>query len=430
MKTTMLFRRLASWQFAAALILAGSFASSVHAGPKPPIFNSVNNDSDILGVAHDTDTLLVNPWGLTTGTDGNLHVCDNGTGYAAIYGPGGAVLTGSGTLFKIPQAAVTSGTVGSPSGVDIDLYSIYSTTATNDFVITSGTVSMPAHYLYCTEDGAIEGSREKVDPTSAVIGSDQSTAGAGYTGIALSWATSGTSPVLHHQLYAANFAKGKIDVFSSSFGLVTLSSTSNFTDPNPPAISATGVGLSWSPFNIHRLDYKLGKDTVRRLLVAYALHSSVGNPMNDIPGAANGYLALYTPEGAFVRDLVLTSGTTPHAWDLDSPWGIAVSHTAISKLAAPIVILVGNHGDGVINAFSFDPKFPLLSGIHLGTLLNDEQLPLAFDGLWALHFGPKRISIKDYLEDPADLIEDRDNLYFSAGILAEKHGLVGKIILP
>jgi uncharacterized protein (TIGR03118 family) len=427
MKTTMLFRRLASWQLAAVLTLAGGSAFAA-----PTAFISYNNDSDILGVAQYADPLLVNPWGVTTGVEGSLRVSDNETGVASIYGPLGAIQSGSfggdtAHSYTIPQAAFTSGTVGSPTGVDVNLFAILNGSNSDDFPITSGTSTGSSRYLYCTEDGVIAGYRDSVNLNSAVIGTDQSTSDpattAGYTGIALSWAdvASGSTTKLSHQLYAANFRQGIIQVFNNSFQLQTLSGTDTFTDPAPPAVPAGAPdGASWSPFNIHRLDFKKGGDTERRLLVVYALHTAA-LPMNDIPGAGFGYADIYYTNGAFDRRLVGAGGA------LNSPWGVAVSHKSLGKLAAPLVIFLGNHGDGQINAYSFDPKFPALTGVHLGTMRNDEGNPLAFDGLWALHFGTEKITLAKYLADPADLTEDIKDFYFSAGLLDGTHGLLGRI---
>jgi len=425
MKTTLLFRRgLAFWQLLAALTLTGGAAFAA-----PTVFNSYNIDSDILGVAHDTDPLLINPWGLTTGVEGNLRVSDDGTGFSTIYGQEGALLSNTSGMLSthsiaIPQSMVTTGTTGSPTGVDVNLNSLLDPTLATDFPITDGTTSS-SHYLYCTEDGAVEGYRDTVNLDSAIIGNDQSTAGAGYTGIALSWVfTSSTTP-LAHQLYAANFAKGKIDVFNSSWGLVALTGSDTFTDPSPPNVpSSAPVGSSWSPFNIHRVDYVSGKGkSERRLLVVYALHNAVTAPLNDIPGAGYGYADLFDPDGAFVMRFINANK------DLNSPWGIAVAHGDLGKFKAPLVIFVGNHGDGGIHAYAFDPKFSDLD-IELGTLKNDEGNALAFDGLWALHFGTHKITFKEYMADPSDLTEDRDKFFFSAGIVGETHGLVGRIYIP
>lgn len=397
----------------AALTLTGGAAVAA-----PTFFESVNNDSDITGVAHDTDPLLVDPWGVTTGPEGNLHVSDEGSGVSTLYGPAGSLLITSGTHSITIAPASVSGTIGTPTGVDVNEKAILDSTLANDFTISASGTSGPSKYLYCTEDGAIEGFNEKVDPNSAVIGAT-ATPPAGYTGMALSWVS--ISGTLNHQLYAANFAQGKVDVYDTSFGLLASGAEFSATPPAVPASAPTGA--AWSPFNIHRVDFKHGKaGTERRLLVTYALH--LANSLTCITGAGYGYADLYDTNGNLDRRLVGAGGL------LDAPWGVAVAHDGLGKLKAPIVIFIGNHGDGEINAYSFDPTFPLLTGVHLGTLKNDQGNPLAFDGLWTLHFGTKKITLAEFLADPADLTEDKKDLYFSAGLLDGTHGLVGRIFIP
>ncbi len=65
-------------------------------------------------------------------------------------------------------------------------------------------------------------------------------------------------------------------------------------------------------------------------------------------------------------------------------------------------MLVGNFGDGKINAFN--PT----TGAFLGTL-DSSGTPLSIDGLWALHEGPDGTVI------------------FSSGPDGESHGLIGVI---
>jgi uncharacterized protein (TIGR03118 family) len=224
---------------------------------------------------------------------------------------------------------------------------------------------------------------------------------------------------------------GTIDVFNNLFELVPPSGTNTFTDPAPPAVPAGApAGSTWSPFNIKNADFpgKVvdGKPTVlRRLVVAYALHSGTSSPLNDIPGLGYGYVNTFTPEGVFVKHLI------PVGDHLDSPWGMAVSHHQIAHFPSPSVLLVGNHGDGTINAYAFTPGIPALDGFHLGTLVKDHEGNfLAFGNLWALHFGPKKISADEYNATRAVLDEDNKNLYFSAGIVGETRGLVGRILFP
>jgi len=421
----MLFRRLpASWQMAAILTLAGGVA---FAAPKPPIFTSYNAVSDILGVAHETDPALVNPWGIAIGQiDGDLRVADDGTGVATIYKPDGGLVTGT-TPLIIP--AVTGNGPGSPTGVAENYSAFVIKTDTNDFDITSGTSTAPAHYLFATEDGGIVGYRSIVSSSTGILA--VSSAGAGYTGVALSYVATGIGHdiKLHHQLYATDFAEGKIDVYDSQFGVVTLASGA-FAPP--ASLAAPPAGLSWSPFNIKSVDFN-GKDPVthkpgvqRRLVVAYALHSATSNVLNDVPGAGYGYVDSFYPDGTRVA----AGPVIPPYHDLNSPWAIAVSHHPYAGFPALGVLLVGNHGDGTIHAYAFQPGI-VGDGFSLGSLVKDTNgTKLAFDGLWALHFGAAAISVADFSINFAVLDEDVKNLYFSAGLLGETHGLVGDIYHP
>ncbi|HEX4084293.1 MAG TPA: TIGR03118 family protein [Chthoniobacteraceae bacterium] len=405
----------------ASLTVIAGVALSAHAKEQPK-FVSQNNDSDILGVANYTDQLCVNPWGIASGTDGGAHVAENGAGAETTYG-GEGQLDATGSDAKVIPS-VSGSDPGTPTGIDENLFAILTGTA-NDFPIISGSVTVSSRYLYCTEDGAIAGSNTAVGSRDAIIGTE--IAGAGYTGIALSWsgtgaAASGTEGTLQHRLYAANFAQGRVDVFDDQFNLLTLSGSAPFAE-TPPAVTGTVGGAAWSPFNIHRLDFKVKGKTFRYLMVAYALHTA-GAPMNDIPGPGNGYIDLYTPDGAFVTRLVSPGGA------LNSPWGLAVAHSPKElDLDAPVAVLVGNHGDGTINAIAVVPGFFDLTK-NLGQLHGAYGDPLAFDDLWALHFGAKQAPKASALvADPADLTEDVKHLYFSAGIVEEQRGLVGTISL-
>jgi uncharacterized protein (TIGR03118 family) len=75
-------------------------------------------------------------------------------------------------------------------------------------------------------------------------------------------------------------------------------------------------------------------------------------------------------------------------------------------------LLVGNFGDGLINAYS-----EVNSGqfVHAGKLRTADDRPLAIDGLWALQFGQGGNNA------PAG------TLFFTAGPDGEQHGLFGQI---
>ncbi|HEY0580020.1 MAG TPA: TIGR03118 family protein, partial [Candidatus Nitrosocosmicus sp.] len=72
-------------------------------------------------------------------------------------------------------------------------------------------------------------------------------------------------------------------------------------------------------------------------------------------------------------------------------------------------ILVGNFGDGRINAFTTSGKF-------LGQLRGAHHHILSIDGLWAIMFPPATSTI------------DQKRLYFNAGPNDETHGLFGYLL--
>jgi len=427
MKTTQLVRRrLASWQLIAALALTGGAAFGAS-------YSSYNLDSDIPGVARQTDPLLINPWGLVSGILDGLHVSDEGTGVSTLYGPNDGTLgyftSTSGSTHSIAIPTVSGTAV--PTGVADNQRSLI-LSSSDDFVITSGSVSGPSRFIYCTEDGLVAGYNPSVDVSAAVTGTDLSSTGAGFTGCALS--LSGTSPGAlskRHHLFLADFAQDTVEVLDDTFTPVTLSDSNAFVDPDLPAAPA---GYTWSPFNVHTLDY-FGRAASESeplafrhlLIVTYALQSTSTMPLNDVPvvgGTSYGVAAIFKTDGTFLRNLSAPG-------QLCSPWGVAVSHHALPGFGAPIVVFIGNHGNGTISAYGIDPRFPDLT-TYLGVVTKDAARdPLVFDGLWALRFGVFPVSFKDYIAtDGCDLFEDTRYFFFSAGILNEEHGLVGRILYP
>jgi hypothetical protein len=72
-------------------------------------------------------------------------------------------------------------------------------------------------------------------------------------------------------------------------------------------------------------------------------------------------------------------------------------------------LLVGNFGDGHINAFD------AVTGSHLGRLKDPDGEPIKIDGLWALRVG-------NGTHGGAS-----DTVYFTAGLFGETHGLFGSL---
>jgi uncharacterized protein (TIGR03437 family) len=111
-------------------------------------------------------------------------------------------------------------------------------------------------------------------------------------------------------------------------------------------------------------------------------------------------VAIFDLEGNLVQHLA--SGGA-----LNAPWGVAVAGANFGSFSNDI--LVGNFGDGLINAFN--PT----TGTMVGTIQDVSGNPIQNSGLWAIQFGNGGNG------------GDPNALYFAAGIAGEKHGLVGSI---
>jgi uncharacterized protein (TIGR03118 family) len=92
---------------------------------------------------------------------------------------------------------------------------------------------------------------------------------------------------------------------------------------------------------------------------------------------------------------------------LNSPWGLAVAPKKFGEFSS--ALLVGNFGDGHINAYN--PE----DGEFLGTLRTPDEKPIVIDGLWALDFGN------------GGKAGPLNTLFFTAGIQHEQHGLFGSV---
>jgi uncharacterized protein (TIGR03118 family) len=95
---------------------------------------------------------------------------------------------------------------------------------------------------------------------------------------------------------------------------------------------------------------------------------------------------------------------------LNSPWGLAIAPSSFGKFAGDL--LVGNFGDGAINAF-------VLSGNNTATFVGQlpgvDGKPLTINGLWALTPGNGGQG------------GDVNTIYFSAGPGDESNGLFGAL---
>jgi len=311
-----------------------------------------------------TDPSLVNPWGMALGLNSAIWISANGAGMAASYDGKGQLVSPNFVTIPTPGK---SGGKSSPTGV--------ATNGTDGFVITAGGTSAPSTELFSTEDGTIAAWNSTVNPTTAVIAIDNSAKGAVYKGLAIGFNESGAL------LFATNFSAGTVDVFDSKFQPVHKGDM--FKDPQLPK--------GYAPFGIAAIN--------GQIYVTYALQNDDGD--DDVPGAGHGYVDVFDMDGKLDKRFA-------KAGQLNSPWGMAW---------APLqgfggfnnALLVGNFGDGIINAFDFD------SGEFLGAVSDSSGKAIRIPGVWGLMFG---LGVAN---------GSTSAVYFTAGIGGEQHGLFGTL---
>ena len=314
------------------------------------IYDQTNLSSDIPGLAATTDANLHNPWGMSFSGTSPFWVSDQGAHVATLY-------TGTGA----PQALVVSippasGVPSGPTG------QVFAGGQPGFLVGGSG-----ANFIFATLAGTIDAWNNTQGTTAAV---EHTTPGAVYTGLALASDT----------LFAANFSAKRIDVFDSTFSPVSQAAGA-FTDPTIPA--------AFAPYNIQAIN--------GLLYVEYAEPA----PGGAVQGAGLGFVRVYRPDGSLASGAPSISGGT-----LNAPWGVTVAPSNFGDFTNDL--LVGNFGDGDINAF--DP----VTGAFLGALMGASG-PVTNSGLWALATRTGGAGV------------NTSAVYFTAGINSEADGLFGAI---
>lgn len=294
------------------------------------------------------DPNLVNPWGISESSGGPFWVSNNGSATSTLYNTAGTPLS---LIVAVP---------GAPTGQVFN--------GSGDFKASNGTTSGVSRFIFASEDGTISGWAPSVSFTSAFV--IASKADAIYKGLAIG-STGGSN-----FLYASNFSSGMVDIFDG-----TNSYVSSFTDATLPA--------GYAPFNVQNLNGSL--------YVTYALK---GSGHDELHGAGLGFVDRFDMSGNLISR-VGSNGA------LNAPWGVAIAPSTFGAFRGDL--LVGNFGDGTINAFD------LTTNTFAGTLTDKLNNPLWIDGLWGLQFGNGGIG------------GHANDLYFTAGPVEESHGLFGVV---
>jgi uncharacterized protein (TIGR03118 family) len=420
-----LSRRLSMSALAVLTVAGGSLtwmgmaASAAPTGvPHGGTVLQTNLVSDLPGAAAVTDPNLVNAWGISESAASPFWISDNNSGLSTLYvapGANGAPVTINPLAVNIPTPADPTG--GTPTGTVFNPAGAAGAFKVTGLNKSGQTASAAAAFLFDSEDGTITGWNPGIDPTGKFAGPNGASAqavtavdnsgnnftnpdpakqtGAVYKGQAI--ATSAT-PIIAADaastalLYNSNFRSGNVDVYDANFTKVTALPAGAFRDG--------GLPRGYAPFGIQVLGGKVYVTYARQNAVR---HDDAGGPhrgfvdvfnLDGTPGLANGHARL------------ISGGP------LDSPWGQAIAPQGFGGLSAPDghpVLLVGNFGDGRINAFD------ATTGSWLGGLKDPDGEPIQINKLWALQVGNG---------GSGGLTTA---VYFTAGPFGEAHGLFGSL---
>jgi uncharacterized protein (TIGR03118 family) len=308
-------------------------------------------DGPATAPAKVVDPGLVNAWGLSSSPSGPFWVSSNGGGTSTVY----RVDPATQATTKLPLTVTIPGE-GSVTG------QVFNAAGAGQFHGDA--------FLFVSEDGTVSGWRGSLGASAETLA--PASPSASYKGAA--YADLGGNGYL----YAANFAGGTVDVFKGSAAAPAL--TGGFADPGLPS--------GYAPFGVQVLGGSL--------YVTYAKTQAGSGDELDGPGL--GVVDRFDLQGDLLGR-VATGGA------LDAPWGLALAPSSFGALAG--ALLVGNFGDGRINAY--DPS----SGTWLGALDATDGRPLVIDGLWGLAVGNDGGA------------GSSQSLYFTAGPAGESRGLFG-----
>jgi uncharacterized protein (TIGR03118 family) len=352
-KKSNMFPKIAG-SFLLVLIFSQACRKNPHLPPPLNDFQQVNlvaNNSSYGAIT--VDPTLLNGWGISFAPSGPAWVSSNGASLSNIYSSTGAILR--------PGVTIPTND-GSPAGTPTG--QVFNTTT--GFKLSNGN---PAKFIFVGEDGVISGWN---GGNAAEVAKND--VGAVYKGITL--AMDGGVPFL----YVANFKERKVDVYDTLWNEVS----KPFGDPDIPS--------DYSPFNVQNINGKV-----------YVVYAKFGTGLDEAHGPGTGIVDIYNPDGSLVRRFISHGA-------LNAPWGITWTPSTfwITPVSTGTIILVGNFGDGRINAYTENGSF-------LGPLRNEGK-PIVIDGLWGLSFAPVTATSVN-----------PNWLFFAAGPKDEADGLFGYI---
>jgi len=216
-------------------------------------------DDQTANPAQQTDTRLVNAWGIAASPTSPFWVGDNGTGQSTLYAVNAT--TGALTINTATHPSIPGD--GSVTGV---AWSSLSAAGPNQAFNGD-------NFLFASEDGTLSGWRGGLGPLGPAEVLQLADPANVYKGVTF------VSTGGHGYLLSANFKTGSIDVLKGDAGAPAL--PGHFTDPGLPA--------GYAPFNIRQLG--------SHIFVTYAQQ---GAGKDEVDGLGLGIVDEYDLNGNFV----------------------------------------------------------------------------------------------------------------------------------
>jgi uncharacterized protein (TIGR03118 family) len=281
--------------------------------------------SDEQRRASHLDRGLVNAWGLAASPTGPWWTSNEASATSTLY-------SGLGR-----KQLLTVTVAGGPTGV-----AYY---GGKGFRVSAGGRSDPARFVYACEDGMLRVWTPTVPTgwsTKAVVAVDDAAEAAVFRGVTIDG----------ERVYATDFHNARVVVYDSHWHRIRRAGA--FTDPSIP---------EWyAPFGIQALG--------GHIFVTYVGRAPVNG--NDDP--TGGYVDEFDHDGKLVARVAATGA-------LNAPWGLAIAPSSFGPFGGDL--LVGNFGDGRINAYRHHAG----GWSDHGTLQDGNGRPLVVSGLWGLAFG-------------------------------------------
>ena len=349
-------------------------------------YTQVNLTANTAGAAPVTDPALVNPRGLSRGAATPWWTSNTGAGNDTLY-------NGAGTKVPLTVTIAPAKPGGTPPAIGTPSGTIFNGNPA-DFLLAPGAHAL---FIFSTLDGTIAGWNPGVNPNA--VTKFKATGGSSYTGL--------TSASLDGQtvLYAANFSKGRVDVFDSNFNPVTLGKVRHddiFNPGSDHAFTDAFLPRDFAPFNVQAI----GNDIV----VTYALLERHQTEPTAGPGL--GFVDIYSSTGELLNRI-------EHSDWLNAPWGVALAPTDFSAFSHDLLIAQNGNGGSTDGAGTIS-VYDLATGKFVGVVENSTNQPLVIPGLWAIALG-NGASADSYDASAAAGAE----LYFTAGPNNGQDGLLG-----